>query len=103
MKNSGRFKPGVSGNPNGRPRGSRNRNSLREKVETLLDANFDQIQGWIEEMEPKDRATFLLRLLEYSLPKLRSTEFISEFDNLSDEDLYEIINRLTSNSYEQQN
>ena len=34
----GRFLPGSSGNPNGRPRGSRNRASLL--VETLLDGRI---------------------------------------------------------------
>ena len=101
MKNSGLFKPGESGNPSGRPKGSRNKNSLRDKVFQLIDENFERIQADLDSLEPKDRIQTLLRILEFSLPKMRAVEFYDDIDRLSDDQLDEILEQIKSISYEQ--
>ena len=72
------FKPGISGNPSGRPTGSTNNIStvIREQIESILSSKFttEQIEQDIATLEPKDRLTVYMKLLEYSIPKMRSTE-----------------------------
>ncbi len=72
------FKPGTSGNPSGRPTGSTNNIStvIREQIEAILNSKFttEQIEQDIATLEPKDRLTVFMKLLEYSIPKMRSTE-----------------------------
>jgi hypothetical protein len=103
MKNSGQFKPGKSGNPAGRPKGSKNRNDLRKRVEKLIDQHFDveKLNEDLENLDAKDRLNFFLRLLEFTLPKMRAVEYSSELETLSEEDLDRIINRLMTDNYEQ--
>lgn len=70
------FKKGQSGNPNGRPRGAKNKatNELREWVERLINDNLDTITNDIKELEPKERAKFFLALFNYTLPKQQSVK-----------------------------
>ena len=73
---TGKFKPGTSGNPKGRPKGAGNKEAqvLRDKVKDLLEDNFDTIVDDLKALEPKDRVSAYLKLLEFSLPKLKSIE-----------------------------
>lgn len=76
------FKKGKSGNPAGRPIGATNSIStnIKEQIETILTSKFttDQIEQDIAVLEPKDRLNIYLKLLEYSIPKLRATDIINE-------------------------
>ncbi|MFV0377281.1 MAG: DUF5681 domain-containing protein [Mangrovibacterium sp.] len=73
------FKKGESGNPNGRPKGAKDKATagLREKIADILGEHFtsERIAADLEAMEPKDRLTFLTKLLEYTVPKLKQTEY----------------------------
>lgn len=71
---------GKTNNPNGRPKGSKNKASenLRKSVLDLLDENWDTIQRDLKKLEPKDRLGFLEKLLPYTLPKLQSVEVKAE-------------------------
>ena len=70
------FKKGQSGNPNGRPRGAKNKatNELREWVERFINDNLDTIANDIKELEPNERVKFFLALLNYTLPKQQSVK-----------------------------
>ena len=63
----------------GRPKGVGNKKTeaLRAKVELLISDNWESITKDIKELEPKERIDTMIKLLEYSLPKLNRTE-ISE-------------------------
>src|SRR3974390_3037552 len=60
------FKPGQSGNPNGRPKGSRNKSTLlREKIEQGIEAVLDVVQ---QQALAGDRASQRL-LVERVVPR----------------------------------
>ena len=65
------------GNPyGGRPKGSKNLTSskVREGVQKLLDDNMDEIQNDLDHLEPRDRIKFLLDLMNFTIPKMKSVE-----------------------------
>lgn len=63
----------------GRPKGVPNRvtTDLRAAVHSLINANIDQLQGWIDataRRDPAHAAALMIRLLEFGLPRLARTE-----------------------------
>lgn len=72
------FEKGQSGNPNGRPKGAKDKATaeLRERVKMILDEHFtpEVITEDLASMEPKDRLTFLTKLMEYAIPRLKQTD-----------------------------
>lgn len=62
----------------GRPKGSPNKITagLRELVKDITSGYFDtdNFKNDLAALEPKDRASIMLKLLDFSLPKLRSIE-----------------------------
>jgi len=63
-------------NRNGRPKGAKNKVSfdLRVKINDFLSENFDEILTEFKQLDPKDKVNYFIKLMEYSLPKLRSIE-----------------------------
>lgn len=76
-----KFEKGHSGNPDGRPPGTKNKVSeeIRNRINDFLDNNFELIQNDLLELEPKDRIKFYIELLQYGLPKLKQVELTNEF------------------------
>lgn len=72
------FIKGESGNPAGRPIGAANNIStvIKEQIDAILTSKFttDQIEQDIATLEPKDRLTVYLKLLEYSIPKMKASD-----------------------------
>ena len=73
------FKPGQSGNPNGRPKGSGNiaTAQIKKAYQELLENNLENMNGWLARMASEDEGKaldFMLKLSEYILPKLARTE-----------------------------
>lgn len=60
----------------GRTKGTPNRDTkeLRKRINDLIDNNFDSIQTDLDQLEPKERLDFLIKLFEYGLPKLQRVE-----------------------------
>ena len=60
----------------GRKKGTPNKDTkeLRERISDLIDNNFDNIQADMDTLTPEKRLDFLVKLFEYSLPKLNRTE-----------------------------
>jgi len=92
------LKKGTTNNPNGRPTGTPNKITmdLRQKIQEILENNWLTVQSDIKALEPKDRLIFIEKLLKYVLPTLQATSLNVDFEKLSDEQLDEIINRLTN-------
>lgn len=61
----------------GRPKGVGNKKTeaLRARVEDLIDDNWEKLQKDLKELSSKERVDTIVKLLEYSLPKLSRTEF----------------------------
>jgi hypothetical protein len=87
-------------NPNGRPIGVPNKvtANLKDRVNLLIENNFDKFQLDLDSVEPKDRLNLLLKLIEYVLPKQKETKI--DFSNLSDAEIDELINRITKSDEE---
>ena len=87
-----KFKPGNSG----RPFGCKNKITvdLREKVTDFITKNWEGVQSDFEALEPKDRLIYLERLLNYSIPKLAAVNNSIAFENMTDEQLDTIIEKL---------
>ena len=69
---------------------------LRQKIQDILESNWNTIEKDIKGLEPKDRLMFFEKLLKYVLPTLQATSLNVDFEKLSDEQLDEIINRLSN-------
>jgi hypothetical protein len=83
------FKPGQSGNPNGRPRGSKNQitQDIRKAYQDLTEANLENMTTWLAQIAAEDPARamdVMLRLSEYIIPKLAR----QEVTGLDGEDLF---------------
>lgn len=70
----------------GRKKGTPNKDTaqLRERIENLLEDNWDEILEDMKQLSPKDRIDTYTKLLEYALPKLSRMEASIENDMLNE-------------------
>ena len=76
---------GQTGNPNGRPKGSKNRSTseIKTAIQRLLDTNVEQMESDLQELSPKERISVLLKMAEFVLPKVQSVPSdMQETDNI---------------------
>lgn len=68
------FKRGISGNPNGRPMGSKNKVTAKviNLISLIVEENLPRIRKDLDELEPKDRLRFIASLFAYIVPKQQS-------------------------------
>ncbi|HYH15102.1 MAG TPA: DUF5681 domain-containing protein [Flavisolibacter sp.] len=94
------FPKGQSGNPNGRPKGAINKTSseLRDRIALFLDDNFEVVQKEFDTLTGKDKVRFYTDLLQYGVPKMQSMSLSPDYENMSDEQLDQIINGLIEKS-----
>jgi hypothetical protein len=77
------FEPGVSGNPNGRPKGTLNRatKQVREAYQNLVEMNLDNMTMWLSQVaaeNPEKAMQLMLQLSEFIIPKLARTELTGQ-------------------------
>jgi hypothetical protein len=67
---------GKTNNPKGRPAGVPNKLNgvLKEKIQSIIDANMAQFQKDLKVLEPKDRAHLIVKLFEFVTPKQKETK-----------------------------
>jgi len=73
------FKPGESGNPEGRKKGTQNKytKQVKEAFGMLLENNLENLSLWLADVaadDPKAALDIMMRMSERFVPKLRSTE-----------------------------
>ncbi|MCP3697261.1 MAG: hypothetical protein GY920_01655 [Aliivibrio sp.] len=73
------FQPGQSGNPNGRPKGSQNKNTreIRDAYQRLVENNLENMTLWLTRIASEDEEKameIMLKLSEYVIPKLARQE-----------------------------
>ena len=86
-----KFKKGVSGNPEGRPKGARNRTTeeVRKLLQTFVEGKFAELDTIWKELEAKEKVNFLNMLLRHTLPAP-----IQDISQFSEDDLDILIARL---------
>lgn len=87
-KENGTFAKGNEGG--GRPNGSKNKatGELREFINGFINDNKDKVQNDFNSLEPKERIDTLIKLMEYSLPKLQRTELTTDSDDAKNRVVY---------------
>lgn len=67
---------GKTNNPNGRPKGTPNRvtTTIRNWLVELINDNRERIEADLQSLDPKDRLSFIEKLLPYLLPKVERAD-----------------------------
>lgn len=93
------FKPGESGNPQGRKKGVLNKktvvwNSLSKK---FIDVHSERIDIYLDELwktNKKEFANIYVALVGYHRPKLKSIEQQIDISSLTNQQVDEIVNKI---------
>lgn len=68
------FKPGESGNPAGRKRGSRNKLNAtsKRKLAAFFESQIDNLPMWFEQIsDPRDKVSLLIKIAPYVVAKVK--------------------------------
>ena len=59
----------------GRKKGTPNKvnSEIKSKINSVIEKELDKIDTLLLDLEPNDRANFLLKLMQYSIPKLTTS------------------------------
>ena len=102
-------KKGISNNPNGRPRGAKNKvtRSAKELLSGFITKKLERIEELYVVLEPKDQAKLISNLMGFVMPKMTEVSIENEIgyllgniDKLNDEQLdrlHQIINDVVGN------
>ncbi len=78
----------------GRAKGVQNKSTsnLKSTIQGIVERQFETLESDLERLDEKDKINFVLKLIEYVLPKQRETKI--DFNSLTDEEIDQLINRL---------
>ena len=81
----------------GRVKGTPNKvtYSLKEWITSLIDKQRTQIEQDLQELEPKERLQMIEKLMQYVIPKQAAQQVKLDFDNMTDEQLEQLVNEIT--------
>ncbi len=90
------FEKGKSGNPNGKPKGAKDKinQELRQRISDFLNGEFETVTNDFKKLDPKDKLKFYTDLMQYGIPKLQATTLDIDFEQMSDAQLDYIIEQL---------
>ncbi|SHJ16980.1 hypothetical protein SAMN05444280_11277 [Tangfeifania diversioriginum] len=96
------LKKGMTNNPKGRPKGTRNLTTTEAKgiLNGILKQNFTpaKVNRDLKELEPRQRLDMLTKLLSFTLPRPTEGTLDLNFQNLTDEQLNYILENLLQKS-----
>lgn len=91
----------IQGNKTGgRQKGTLNKTTvnLKNTIQQIVEKSFETIEQDLQSMDVKDKVGFILKLVEFVQPKMKET--VIDFKSLSDQEIDELIERLTNTDNE---
>ena len=81
----------------GRQKGTTNKlkKETKDWLNDLITSNHLQIEKDIKALEPKERLQILEKFMQYTTPKMQSIQTTVDFNQLTDEQLENVITSLT--------
>jgi hypothetical protein len=94
------FQPGQSGNPNGKPKGSKNKTATRERIQQHFEnpATWARLMRELDSLSGKAYVESHIKLLEYLIPKFQSMHL--SLSNMPPADLQFLLTKLKENGPE---
>ena len=88
-----KYKKGISGNTNGRPKDSRNKvaGDLRSRISVFLDSEFGAMRRSFRNLDDAKNVRSYIDLVSFVIPKLASEKMEINFEHLTDQQLDYII------------
>ena len=70
------FKPGQSGNPNGRPKGTKNKSTetIKRMLTDFISVNLDDLQEQYNQLEAKEKLMFFEKIVRFVVPQKTETK-----------------------------
>ncbi|MBE6314143.1 MAG: hypothetical protein E7079_04230 [Bacteroidales bacterium] len=93
---------GKTNNPNGRPKGSKNKvtTEVRDWISKVIDKQRPQLEKDLKLLEPAERWRIIEKLMSYVVPKMQAVEANVNLNKLSDEDLDKLASNIIKASEE---
>ena len=96
----GRYKPGQSGNPKGRPKGATNivPRSSKEKISSFLNTALDELPTIWKALKPREKSQLIRDLIQFEVPKLQSVAVEGEVNikSMTEEQLDQLAYKIYS-------
>lgn len=94
-----KFEKGKSGNPSGRPKGTKNKvtTDVKQFIQDIIDDNAESLAASFAFLDPSEQWRIAERLFAYIVPKQSATKTEVDFNNLTEEQIDAIVGQLHLN------